>query len=82
MIKADVIKYNEERITKAEDSNEVWKIVNEIAKPRTATKLTLVEEGEQIEKEEDIAEIFNDFFITKIYSAKTEIKSYCKLLPL
>ena len=67
LIKADVIKYNEERITKAEDSNEVWKIVNEIAKPRTATKLTLVEEGEQIEKEEDIAEIFNKFFITKTF---------------
>ena len=27
MIRADVIKYNEERIEKANDTNEVWKVV-------------------------------------------------------
>ena len=32
MIKADVIKYNEERITKADDINEVWKVVSDIFK--------------------------------------------------
>ena len=42
MIKADVIRYNEERITKAEDVNEVWKVVSDIAAPRSEARLTLM----------------------------------------
>ena len=73
MIKADVIRYNEERITKAEDVNEVWKVVSDIAAPRSEARLTLNENGKIIENEGEVAEILNDYFITKIQDLKSSI---------
>ena len=82
MIKADVIKYNEERITKADDINEVWKVVSDIATPRVEAKMTLKENGKIIENESEVAEILNDFFITKIKDLKSSIDPQMKEDPI
>ena len=44
MIKNDTIKYNNERVEKAGDENEMWKIVKDIIAPKSDTKWSLIEE--------------------------------------
>ena len=41
-------------------------LVNDITKPRPKAKWILEENGEEIEDEKEIADIFNDYFIEKI----------------
>lgn len=73
LIKSDTIKYNNDRIEKAEDENEIWKIVNEVTNPKSESKWTLEENGEKVEDDLKIAEIFNEFFINKIKDIKDNI---------
>ena len=73
LVKNDTIKYNNERIEKAGDENEIWKIVKEVTCPNGEKKWTLEENGESIEEESKISELFNDFFITKIQDIKANI---------
>ena len=78
-VRQDTIEFNDERIEKAGDENEIWKVVNDIIKPRSETKWKLEENGEEIEDEEKIADIFNDYFIEKIEKLKGNInKDYVK----
>ena len=69
-IRQDTIIFNEERINKAGDENELWKVVNDITKPRSETSWKLEEDGREVEKEEEIADIFNNYFIEKIDKLK------------
>jgi hypothetical protein len=79
LIRQDNLKYSEERIENAKDENEIWKVVNEITKPREETTWKLIEDEKSIDKEEEIAEIFNKFFIDKIDKLKENIdQSYVK----
>ena len=73
MVKKDTIKYNNERVEKAEDENEIWKIVNDITNPKCDKKWILEEQGVTIEDDQEVAEVFNDFFITKIRDLKANI---------
>ena len=73
MVKSDTIKYNDERVEKACDENEIWRIVKEVTSPKNESKWTLIEEGKTINDEQEVAEIFNDFFINKISNIKDNI---------
>jgi hypothetical protein len=65
-IRKDTRQFIEERIDKAGDEMEIWKLVNEVIKPKEKNHWKLKEGEEVIEKEEEIANIFNNFFIEKI----------------
>ena len=73
MVKNDTIQYNNERVEKAGDENEIWKIVKEITSPKNDKQWILIEEGKKIEDEKEVSEIFNEFFINKIRDIKNNI---------
>ena len=72
-IKKDTRQFNEERIDKAGDEKEIWKGVNEVIKPKEKNQWKLKEGEEVIEKEEEIANIFNNFFIEKSHYLRMEL---------
>ena len=65
--------YNEERIEKAADQKEIWKVVNDVISPQVKKSLTLNEDGKIIEDEKEIGNIFNSFFIEKIINLRENI---------
>jgi hypothetical protein len=72
-IRRDNIHQNGERIAKAKGEDEIWKVINEVTKPRSE-KVWMLKEGEkEITDEKEIAEIFNEFFIKKIEDLKEKI---------
>ena len=72
-IRKDTIAYNEERIEKANDENEIWKVVNDIIAPNSETSWKLNEAGKILEDEKEIAEVFNEYFVEKIEKLKENI---------
>ena len=73
MVKNDTIKYNDERVERAKDENEIWKIVNDNTNPKCEKKWSLEEDGEIVEDEQKVADVFNEFFIKKIRDLKENI---------
>ena len=73
LIKKDVIQFNDNRIENAKDEKEIWKVVKEITTTKSSSNWSLIENGEVIKNEEQIADIFNDFFISKIKDLKDNI---------
>ena len=67
------MEFNEERIEKARDENEVWKIVNDITKPRSEPRWRPEEDRKIIEEEGEIANIFNNYSKEKIEKLKENI---------
>jgi hypothetical protein len=57
----------------------MWKIVKEIPNPRTDKQWMLKENGKEIREEEEIAKVFNLFFLSKITNLKVNIgRQYVK----
>jgi hypothetical protein len=81
-LKKDNLNFNSDRIKKAKDENEVWKIVKDVTTPRTNQNITLIENGVEITKEEEVAELFNEFFVEKISKLKQNIDNKYKEDPL
>ena len=81
-LKKDNLNFNSDRIKKAKDENEVWKIVKDVTSPRTNQNITLIENGVEITKEEEVAELFNEFFVEKISKLKQNIDNKYKEDPL
>ena len=72
-LKKDTRDFNNNRVDRANDENEIWKIVSDLNKPKTNDGIILLENGVKIVKEDEVAEIFNDFFIKKIKKLKDNI---------
>ena len=72
-LKKDTRDHNNNRVDKANDENEIWKIVSDLNKPKANDGIILMENGVKIVKEDEVAEIFNEFFITKIQKLKDNI---------
>lgn len=72
-IRKDTIMQNGERIQKARREDEVWKVINDIIKPKEDKKWMLKEGDQEVLDEKEIAEIFNKHFIEKIESLKDNI---------
>ncbi len=78
-LKTDTRMMNEKRAYQATNENEMWKIVKEIANPRTDKQWMLKENCREIREEEEIAEVFNEFFISKITNLRANIgREYVK----
>ena len=78
-IRKDNYDHNNNIIEKATSEGELWKITNEVIKPKSDNTIRLVVNGITIEEESLVAETFNNYFIDKI-----KYKSYLilKILPM
>ena len=84
-IKKDKQAANAERIKKARNESEVWRIINDISKPRSEATITLIENGIEISEEKELADTLNDYFFSKINNLKNDIdksKVVDPLIPL
>jgi hypothetical protein len=72
-LKRDTRMRNEQRIEKAANENEVWKIVNEMTNPKTETKWKLKDNDREINNDREIAEVLNHYFKNKIDELKANI---------
>ena len=64
---------NGERIEKANNEQEIWKIVKEINNPTSETIWSLKEDNVIIKDEQEIANVFNHHFVDKITKLKDNI---------
>ena len=69
-IRKDNIYYNNERIKKANDENEIWKVAKEITNPRNVSSWSMLNGKEEEIDEQIIADTFNNHFINKIRNLK------------
>ena len=72
-IRSDTLQQNGERISKAANEGESWKIVNEIIKPRSVNNITIHTAGRETNVESEVATALNNFFVEKINSLKANI---------
>ena len=74
-LKKDNLRFNSERVREANDENEIWKVVKDVTNPKSNSTIRLLEEGKIVEDEKEVADIFNNFFVTKISDLKDNIDS-------
>jgi len=55
------------KVAKAGDEKEIWKVVNQVLQPKEKSEWKLIEGEQVIENEEQIGNIFNNFFVEKIF---------------
>ena len=65
--------HNNNRIDKANNENEVWKVAKEIINPCASSKRSMLINDETTEDPMKIANAFNNFFVTKIENLKANI---------
>ena len=73
-IRKENIDFNNNRIEKASNEGELWKIANEVMNPRSEVSWKIEKKpGVVITEDVDIAETFNEFFTDKIDQLKKNI---------
>ena len=72
-IRKDTIMSNGEKINKAKNEGETWKIVNDLVKPKSHVKIVLTKPNGETSDEQEVADIFNTFFVKKISNLKEKI---------
>ena len=69
-IRQESIAYNSNRIKYANVEGDVWKVVKDVTNPQQSNNWSIkMDNGEVITDEKEIANVFNDFFVTKITNA-------------
>ena len=75
--------FNNNRIDKANDENEVWKVAKEIINPNSNnTEWSLKSNDDIILDHEEIANTFNSYFVEKIENLKANIDTSIMEDPL
>ena len=72
-MRIDTLEQNSKRISEAKNEGEVWKVVNDIMKPQTNTKIILKSAERDITEDTDVATKFNKYFVDKIENLKAQI---------
>ena len=72
-IRNDTVQRNGEKIAKARNEGETWKIVNEIIKPKAQVTIVINGPNGEISKEQEVADAFNIYFVNKISNLKEKI---------
>ena len=72
-MRTDTRNQNADRLTKAKNEGEVWKIVNEIIKPKSSPHIVLNTNDGELTDDLEIANKFNEYFIQKIEDLKEKI---------
>ena len=60
-------------LTAIKNKGEVWKVVNDIMKPQSNTKIILKSAERDITEDTDVATKFNKYFVDKIENLKAQI---------
>ena len=81
-LRRDTLQQNGDRIERAGNEGETWRIINDIIKPRSSASLTVRTPEGEISDEEEIAEVFNQFFVDKINTLKANIDKSDQADPL
>ena len=81
-IRKDTIQMNGEKITKAGNERETWKIVNEIVKPKSQTNIVINGPNGETSDEQEVADLFNTYFVEKISALKENINQNITEDPL
>ena len=78
LVKKDNMAYNKARINKAKNENEIWRIVNDVTQPKKDVEFKLrTESGSSTSDNQKVADIFNDYFVTKIITYGNVTLSFC-----
>ena len=73
-IRKETITHNENRVKNANNEGEIWKIVTEVIKPKKENEWTIQKEnGLPTSDHQEVADIFNVFFIKKVEDLKANI---------
>ncbi len=72
-MRTDTREQNSTRISGAKNEGEVWKIVNEIIKPKSDQKIVLTSTRGELSEDIEVATRFNEFFVEKIETLKEKI---------
>ena len=73
-IRKETILHNEQRVNKANSEGEVWKVVNEVIKPKKENEWSIKKDDNTItSNHEEISNIFNTFFVKKVEDLKSNI---------
>ena len=72
-MRLDTLEQNAKRISEAKNEGETWKIVNEIIRPKSETKITISTPVGDMSDEQEVANSFNRFFVDKIELLKENI---------
>ena len=72
-MKIDTLERNSKRISEAKNEGEVWKVVNDITKPHSKTKIILKTQDGDITEDLDVATKLNKYFFDKIENLKANI---------
>ena len=73
-IRRENIEFNNKRILEANTERELWRVANEVLSPKSESEwIVLNKEGQPTKEEPVIAELFNEFFITKVEDLKKGI---------
>ena len=73
-IRKENIEYNDKRIVEACNEREIWNVANEVINPRKENDWSILNgNGENVSDKEEVAELFNEFFITKVEELKSNI---------
>lgn len=68
------MEYNLRRINSAKNPSEVWKIANNITNPPVSSpSMSLMEDDKEVVDDQNVAEIFNTFFVEKIRALREGI---------
>ena len=72
-IRTDTLEQNATRISEAKNEGEVWKVVNEIIKPKSDHKIVLTSDQGDVTEDMEVATRFNEFFVKQIETLKEKI---------
>ena len=81
-IRKENIDHNNNRVKEANSESEIWKIVNEVNKPKNENEWNMSINGKVESDEQKIAEAFNDYFVNKIVKLKDNIEQSDVVDPL
>ena len=72
-MRLDTLEQNAKRISEAKNEGETWKVVNDIIRPKSETKITISTPVGDVSDEQEVANSFNRFFVDKIELLKENI---------
>ena len=73
-IRKESIDFNNNRIAKAKNENELWKVANDVINPKKDSDASIINnDGNVITEEQEVADCFNDYFVDKINQLKNNI---------
>ena len=72
-LRQDNINFNNKRINEAGNENEIWKVVNDVNKPKSESEWCITTSAGETRDSQTIANVFNEFFVNKIDRLKENI---------